>query len=312
MRRPVPVLLAAAAAVAVLVPSSCAGGGSTSQAPPTAGQSVQRYPVTVGTVTLDKQPSKIVSLSPTATEMLFAIGAGEQVTAVDDQSDYPPDAPRTDLSGFKPNAEAVAAKGPNLVVLSNDTNKIVDQLTRLKIPVYLAPAPKTLDDSYAQLTELGRLTGHDTEAADVVKRMKDDIAKLLKDLPQRSRKLTYYHELDPTFYTVTSKTFIGSLYAMAGLENIADPADASGAAGGYPQLSAEAIIKANPDLIFLADSRCCQQNRDTVKARPGWGSLAAVQNNRVITLDDDVASRWGQRVVDLMRAITDAVDKVPA
>jgi iron complex transport system substrate-binding protein len=312
MRRPFSALLAAAAMVVVLVLSACAGGSSTGQTSPTAGQPAPSYPVTVGTVTLDKQPTKIISLAPTTTEMLFAIGAGRQVIAVDDQSNYPAEVPRTDLSGFRPNAEAVAARSPDLVVISNDTNKIVDQLTRLKIPVYLAPAAKTLDDTYAELTDLGKLTGHDTEAADVVKRMKDDIAKLVKDLPLRSRKLTYYHELDPTFYTVTSKTFIGSLYAMAGLENIADPADASGAAGGYPQLSAEAIIQANPDLIFLADSKCCQQNAETVKARPGWGSLAAVQNNRVITLDDDVASRWGPRVVDLMRAITDAVAAVPA
>jgi iron complex transport system substrate-binding protein len=312
MRRPVSALLTAAATVVVLVLSACAGGSSTSQTSPTAAQPAPSYPVTVGTVTLDKQPTKIISLAPTTTEMLFAIGAGRQVIAVDDQSNYPADAPKTDLSGFRPNAEAVAARSPDLVVVSNDTNKIVDQLTRLKIPVYLAPAAKTLDDTYAEVTDLGKLTGHATEAADVVERMKDDIAKLVKDLPQRSRKLTYYHELDPTFYTVTSKTFIGSLYAMAGLENIADPADASGAAGGYPQLSAEAIIQANPDLIFLADSKCCQQNAETVKARPGWGSLAAVQNNRVITLDDDVASRWGPRVVDLMRAITDAVAAVPA
>lgn len=300
------VLVTAAAGLAL---AAC-GGGSTGT-PQTPASANPAYPVKVGTVTLDKQPTHIVSLSPTATEMLFAIGAGRQVSAVDSLSNYPPDAPKTDLSAFKPNAEAVAAKNPDLVVLSNDTNKIVDQLTRLKIPVYLAPAATTLDDSYTQLSDLGKLTGHGIEAADVVKRLKDDIAKLVKDLPQRSRKLTYYYELDTNFFSVTSKTFIGSLFTLVGLENIADPADANGAAGGYPQLGAESIVKANPDLIFLADTKCCQQGPDTVKARPGWADIAAVKNGRVIRLDDDIASRWGPRVVDLLRTITDAVAKVP-
>lgn len=270
------------------------------------------YPVTVGTVTLDKRPEKIVSLSPSATEMLFAIGAGAQVTAADDNSNYPPEAPKSELSGFQPNAEAIAAKSPDLVVLSNDTNKVVDQLTTLKIPVYLAASAVTLDDTYQQLNELGTLTGHVTEAASTVQRMKDDIAKLVKDVPQRATKLTYYYELDPTLYSVTSKTFIGALFAQAGLENVADVADADGKKGGYPQLSAEALVKSDPDLIFLADTKCCKQSLETVKARTGWANITAVKNGNVIELDDDIASRWGPRVVDLVRAITEAVAKVPA
>lgn len=268
--------------------------------------------MTVGTVTLEKRPEKIVSLSPSATEMLFAIGAGKQVTAVDDQSNFPADAPKSDLSGFTPNAEAIAGKSPDLVVLSDDRNKIVDQLTALKIPVYQTPAATTLDDSYRQITELGALTGHADEAADVTKRMKDDITKLVADLPKRAEKLTYYHELGPELYTATSKTFIGSLYTMVGLENIADASDADGKQGGYPQLSQEVIVKADPDFVFLADTKCCKQSAETVKARAGWSGVTAVKNNQVVGLDDDVASRWGPRVVDLLRVIVDATAKVPA
>jgi iron complex transport system substrate-binding protein len=304
MRRTLAILAAVTLALA-----GCGKSGNTT--PKTPATTAGAYPVTVGTVTLTAQPKRIVSLSPTATEMLFGIGAGQQVTAVDELSNYPTNAPKTDLSGFKPNAEAVAAKNPDLVVLSNDVNKIVDQLTALKIPVYLAPAATKLDDTYGQLTDLGKLTGHTTEAADLTDRMKKDIDKLMKDLPQRSKRPTYYYELDQTFYSVTSKTFIGSLFAMAGLDNIADPADANGSAGGYPQLSAESIVKANPDLIFLADTKCCQQSADAVKKRPGWADIAAVKNDHVVPLDDDVASRWGPRVVDLLRAITDAVSKLP-
>ncbi|WP_433687751.1 ABC transporter substrate-binding protein [Micromonospora carbonacea] len=312
MFRRTPRLFAATLAVVALALGACAEKSSDDAPAPGGSSAAAAFPATVGKLTLDKRPEKIVSLSPTATEMLFAIGAGKQVTAVDDQSNYPPDAPKTDLSGFQPNAEAIAGKSPDLVVLSNDTNKIVDQLTTLKIPVLVTPAATTLEDSYRQLADLGTLTGHPDEAADVVTRMKDDIAKLTKDLPQRSAKLTYYHELGPELYSATSKTFIGSIYALAGLENIADAADADGKNGGYPQLSQEIIVKANPDFVFLADTKCCKQSPETVKARSGWAGVTAVKNNQVVALDDDIASRWGPRVVDLLRAVVDAVAKVPA
>ncbi|MGW3619563.1 ABC transporter substrate-binding protein [Micromonospora arida] len=309
MFRRTPRLFAATLAVTALALGACAEKADDQ---PSAGTAAAAYPVTVGALTLDKRPEKIVVLSPTATEMLFAIGAGPQVTAVDDQSNYPADVPKTDLSAFQPNAEAIAGKNPDLVVLSDDRNKIVEQLGKLKIPVYQTPAATTLDDTYRQITELGTLTGHADQATDVATRMKDDIAKLVKDLPQRAGKLTYFHELGPELYSATSKTFIGSLYSQAGLTNIADPADADGKSFGYPQLSQEFIVKADPDFVFLADAKCCQQNADTVKARSGWAGLTAVKNNQVVALDDDVASRWGPRVVDLLRVIIDAVAKVPA
>jgi iron complex transport system substrate-binding protein len=317
--RPTPATLATTTRLALgllavgLVAAGCGGSDSTkSGASSTPSAAAASFPVTVGALTLPLRPSKIVSLSPSATEMLFAVGAGKQVTAVDDNSNYPPEAPKTDLSGYQPNAEAVAAKNPDLVVISDNTNKISEALAKLKVPVYLAPAAVTLDDTYRQITEIGALTGHPAEASDVVRRMKDDIAKLVKDVPHSEARLTYYYELDPTYYSVTAKTFIGSLFTQVGLQNIADAADPSGKAGGYPQLSAEVIVKANPTLIFLADSKCCKQSADTVKARPGWASLTAVKNSQVYALNDDIASRWGPRVVDLIRTIADAVTKAHA
>jgi iron complex transport system substrate-binding protein len=306
-RRPVAALLAALTLTAAV--AGCATDRPAGSAPPPAESA---FPATAGGVTLDRRPAHIVSLTPTGTEMLFAIGAGGQVAAVDDQSDYPAGVPKSDLSGYKPNAEAIAAKNPDLVVISDDTNKIKDQLAQLEIPVYVMPAAATLDDSYRELTDLGALTGHPDQAADQVTAIKDGIAKLIADVPKRTAKPTYYYELDQTFYSVTSKTFIGSLFAAAGLTDIADPADPDGKAGGYPQLSAESIVKADPDLIFLADTKCCHQSAATVGARAGWAGLSAVRSGRVVALDDDIASRWGPRVVDLVRAITDAVDKVPA
>lgn len=303
-------LFAAALATVALALGGCAG--TTGDRPAAQSSTTAAFPATVGSLTLAKQPQKIVALSPTATEMLFAIGAGKQVTAVDDNSNYPPEAPKSDLSGFKPNAEAIAGKTPDLVVISNNTDNVAEQLTKLKIPVYLAPAATTLDDTYKQLTDLGKLTGHATEAADAATRMKDDIAKLVTDVPQRSRKLSYYYELDPNYYTATSKTFIGSLFTMLGMTNVADKADATGASGGYPQLSPEVVIDAGPDFVFLADVKCCQQSLAKVKTRAGWGGVPAVTKNQVIALDDDIASRWGPRTVDLVRTIAEAVGKAQA
>jgi iron complex transport system substrate-binding protein len=256
-------------------------------------------------------PERIVSMSATSTEMLFAIGAGEQVVAVDDQSNFPADAPITDLSAYEPNVEAISAYEPDLVVLS-DGGELQASLEQLDIEVLVAPAAVTLDDTYDQLQELGEVTGHAEEAAEVVDSIKTDIKDLVESVPERATPLSFYHELDSTLYSVTSDTFIGQLYAMAGLENVADPADADGQSGGYPQLSAEFLVQADPDLVFLADTKCCQQDAATFAARPGFAELSAVANDQVINLDDDIASRWGPRVVDLLRTIIEAVQAVPA
>jgi len=256
-------------------------------------------------------PERIVSMSATSTEMLFAIGAGEQVVAVDDQSNFPADAPITDLSAYEPNVEAISTYEPDLVVLS-DGGELQASLEQIGIDVLVAPAAVTLDDTYDQLQELGEVTGHADEAAEVVDAIKTDIKDLVESVPERATPLSFYHELDSTLYSVTSETFIGQLYGLAGLENVADPADADGQSGGYPQLSAEFLVQADPDLVFLADTKCCQQDADTFAARPGFAGLSAVANDQVINLDDDIASRWGPRVVDLLRTIIEAVQAVPA
>jgi iron complex transport system substrate-binding protein len=272
------------------------------------------FPVTIdaasGPVTLTARPERIVSLSATATEMLFAVDAGEQVVAVDEFSTYPPEAPVTDLSGFTPNIEAISAHDPDLVVSSNGDAELVDGLGALKIPVLVLPAAVTLDDSYAQIEQLGVATGHVAEAAEVVATMQSQLEELAASITQPDEPLTYYHELDTTYFSVTSQTFLGEVYAMLGLENIADPADED--ASGYPQLSAEFIIEQDPDLIFLADAKCCGQDLAAVSQRPGWGSLTAVQQGAVVALDDDIASRWGPRTPDLLEAVAEAVEQLTA
>jgi iron complex transport system substrate-binding protein len=246
------------------------------------------------------KPQRIVSMSPTATEMLFAIGAGGQVVAVDSNSNYPREAPKTDLSAYQPNIEAIAGYKPDLVVYSDDPGELKAGLDKLSIPVLQQPAATNLDDTYAQLDQLGRATGHAEEAGQVASAMRAEIEKIAA-AGRPERPLTYYHELDKNLYTATSKTFIGQLYDQLGMKNIADAADKD--ATGYPQLSAEYVIKADPDLIFLADTKCCGQSAKTVAARDGWDELTAVRSGGVVELDDDVASRWGPRVVDFLKTV---------
>ena len=254
-------------------------------------------------------PTRIVSLSPTATEDLFAIGAGKQVVAVDSQSDYPPNAPMTKLSAYTPNAEAIAAYNPDLVVISEDSNGITQALGKLSIPVILDAPAVGLAGAYAQITGLGKATGHVAGAAAVVARMKRQIAAQVASIP-KGRSLSFYEELSPDYYSATSTTFGGQVLKLLGLHDIADAAQGSGS--GYPKLSAEYIVAANPDLIVLADTKCCAQTAATVKARAGWGTIAAVKSGAIVPVSDDIASRWGPRIVDFMKAVAKQVRRLDA
>ena len=246
-------------------------------------------------------PEAIISLSPTATEILFAIGAGGQVVAVDEYSTYPEEAPITDLSGFTPNIEAIAEYEPDLVVISYDPGDLVVGLELLDIDVVMQGTALSVEDTYSQITELGELTGHSEEAQELSDSISADLASLAEN--PVGTGLTYFHEVDATLYTATSSTFIGQLYALLGLENIADPADEQG--WGYPQLSPEYIISANPDLIFLADA-IYGESLDTLMERPGWSEITAVQNYSVIELNE-TSGRWGPRIVDFLTGIHAAI-----
>jgi iron complex transport system substrate-binding protein len=289
--------------------SACSSSSETTDT--TVAVETESYPVTVGDLTLESQPMRIVSLSPSATEMLYAIGAGAQVVAVDDYSNYPAEAAAlgTNLSGFEPNVEAIAGFTPDLVVIAYDPSNLVEQLNALSIPVFIASAAVSIDNVYEQIEQLGVLTGHAAESLQLSSQLQADIQAAVAGITMPTEPLSYYHELDNTLYSVTSNTFIGQVYALFGLRNIADNVEAG---NDYPQLSAEVIVSADPDLIFLADTKCCNETAETVAARDGWGGLKAVTNNRVIELDDDIPSRWGPRLIEFVNAIRDALALVSA
>jgi iron complex transport system substrate-binding protein len=308
-RAPLAVIVAVAALTAACASS---GADNTPNSTPANTVAAAGFPVTVhaanGDLTIARKPTSIVSLSPTATEDLFAIGAGAQVKAVDKNSDYPANAPHTKLDSYQLNVESLAAYQPDLVVASNLTNSQIKQLKTLHIATLLQPAAANLTQAYAELAELGRATGHAGEAAGEIDTIKRQVSSIVSGT---HKPLTYFYELDQTYYSETSSTFIGQVLKLLGLTSIADSAKGAAASGGYPQLSAEFILQANPDYVFLADTLCCKQSAATLAKRPGWSTLAAVKDSRIVALNDDIASRWGPRIVELLRTVADALRQHP-
>ncbi|MCE2764220.1 MAG: ABC transporter substrate-binding protein [Ilumatobacteraceae bacterium] len=258
----------------------------------------------VDTSAVEQEAQRIVSLSPTHTEILYAIGAGDQVVAVDSMSNFPADAAITDLSSYEPNVEAIAAFDPDLVVIGDDFTGLADQLAAIGVESWVSSAPVSLDEAYAQIVDLGSAVGRSEAASELADSMKADIEEIIAGAAQLPEGTSYFLELDDTLFSVTSNTFVGSIFDMFGLRNIADATEGD---TDYPQLSAEFIVSQDPTLIFLADTKCCGASAETVAARPGWDVLSAVINGHVFGLDDDIASRWGPRLVDFVAAIADAL-----
>lgn len=309
MKRLVAVAVLAAATLGACG-SSAKTAATTATAPPST-----KFPVTVtaanGAVTLPAKPTRILSLSATATQMLYAIGAGPQVVGVDVYSTDPPNAPRTKFTGSETSAEDYVGEHPDLVLLAFDTGgKLVAQLSTLHIPALLLPPAKAIDDSYSQFRQLGLATGHWAAAVKEANTVAQQLDAVARSAGDRGKGLSYYHEVDNTLYSATSKTFIGALYARLGMVNIADAADGSGS--GYPQLSAEYLIRRNPDFVFLADTVCCHESAATLAARPGFSQLQAVRLGHVVLLNDPIASEWGPRVVDFLKAVATAIEHASA
>jgi iron complex transport system substrate-binding protein len=262
------------------------------------------FPTTVptanGPIEIPEQPQHIVSLSPTATEMVFAIDAGSQVAAVDEQSDFPAEVPVTDLSGSEPDAEAIAGYQPDLVLVQDDA--ALPELDSLSAPVLLLPPARDLDQTYAQIEQLGQATGHPGEALELVETMRSEIQAMLEDADQSGTPASVYHEVDTTPRTVTANSFLGGLYEMAGLDNVGPATD--GTETGVVPISPEQVVDANPDWIFVAypgDTALTD-----LESRPGWDQITAVRDDQVVALDPDIASRWGPRTVELLRTIIDS------
>jgi len=261
------------------------------------------FPVTIAddqgnTLTLDAAPERIVALQPSFVEVLYAIGAGDTIVAADENTDYPPEAadiPR--VSGFQPSVEGIASYEPDLVLLSYDPGGLVDALRRLDIGVLFLESPATIEDTYAQIETIGKAAGRAGEAASLVAQMKASIEAVTAKLPAGATGPRVFHEVDNTYYTAGPGSFIDDLYTTLGARNIA-----SSTGEAYPQMSAEAIIQADPEVIILADE-FAGESPETVAARPGWDQVSAVKNGRVYVVDPNIISRPGPRIVDALETL---------
>lgn len=298
---------------ALLVTATLAGAllaacGSTGASPPVTAAthaSAAAFPVSVqsgdGTVRIPTRPTRILSLSASATQMLYAVGAGPQVVGVDKYSTYPPNAPRTKFTGYESSAEDYLPLRPDLVLLAFNTTNLVAQLEKLHIPTLLLPPATTVASAYQQIAEIAAATGHSGATRRTVAAIASDLSRVTRSVGNTVRGASYYIEYDPTLYSGTSKTFAGALFARLGMLDIANAASRAGST--YPQLSAEYLVKANPDYVFLADTVCCAQTAKTFAARPAFSTLRAVHLGHVFPVNDSLASEWGPHSLETFFAL---------
>ena len=238
-------------------------------------------------------PKRIISLSPSITEILFEIGSGNQVIAVDNLSNYPNEAPISDISAYDPNVEAISLLNPDLVILSYNIKNLKAALKKIGIETIYLPAPLNFEDILDQIDYLGLQTGNEDKAKKLISKMKNRM-KTLQKLRENETATKIYHEIDPNYYSPSKFSFIGDIYQKLNYKNVANKADISNL--GYPKLSPELIISENPDLIVLPgkDNKYVEK----VKLRPGWGYIEAVKKNNFLLTNNDIASRWGPRILN--------------
>ncbi len=268
-------------------------------------QSVDAAPINLTdglgrTVALTGPARRVVSLAPSNTEILFAIGAGDQVVGRDELSDYPEDAKkRTSVGGSmgQYSTEAILAQEPDLVLASElNPPELIKTLEDLDLTVYYLQNPASLEELYVNLNTVAKMTGREREAQALVDSLKHRVAAVDERLAGASDRPTVFYELDSTDpakpWTAGPGTFIDLLIDRAGGENIGSQLDSD-----WAQISLEQLVALDPDLILLGDS-IWGVAPEAVQARPGWEALSAVKNNHVFPFDDNLVSRPGPRLVE--------------
>ena len=282
-----------------------AGACAPAVVPPTALPPIEITDGLGRTIKLAAPAQRIVSLAPSNTEILFALGAGSQVVGRDSLSDFPPEAKAvTDIgSPFdKLNTEAIVAAKPDLVlsaeIISADQIKTLEGLG---LTVFQVANPKDFEGLYQTLADVGRLTGREPAAQALVADLKARVAAIDAKVKGATSRPKVFYELDATDptkpFTPGPGTFVDMLITQAGGQNI------GGALGSqWAQISAEELVAQNPDIILLGDA-AYGVSVESVGQRAGWADLAAIKNKAVFTFDDNLVSRPGPRLVDGLETI---------
>lgn len=287
------------AAMAVITIALLAGCSAAQPAP--TGTAPPAFPVAVeddvgNTVALDAEPQRIVSLAPSHTETLYALGLGDRVIGVTEYCNYPPEATeKPTVGGYSEiDLEQVVGLEPDLVLATTiHTPDIVSALQERGVTVFVAD-PQTVPEVLETIRTLGQVTGQEETAEALVAQMQariDAVQEVIEGVPRPK----VFWELGPELYTAGPGSFINDLIVMAGGENVAAEADRP-----WPQLSVEAIILKDPDVVVLADHNY-GQTAEMVRERPGWADVNAVKEGNIIELtDDDIFSRPGPRIGDAL------------
>ena len=251
-------------------------------------------------------PKRIVSLAPSNTEILFAVGAGDQVVGLTQYCNYPPEAStrRALIGGFSANSisiEKILTLQPDLVVSAGSSHRtVIEALEQINVPV-LALDAQNLDGIYKNILMVGQVTGHDTQAQTLVDQMKQRVAAVsdkVKTTPAQERPRVFYEVWDEPLMTAGSATFVHQVIELAGGVNIfADVKEQ------YPKVSPEVVVARDPDVILgpLTHSNALVASK--IAARPGWQPIKAVQKGRIAIVDGDVISRAGPRIVDAIEIV---------
>ena len=252
------------------------------------------------TVTVKTEPTRIVSLAPGNTEILFALGLGDRVVGVTSYDDYPAEvadiAKVGDFAG--PNLEAVAAADPDLVVATTGVQAdVIGKLEKLGATV-VALDPQSLDGLYADIAELGTITGRSDEAATVVDSMKSDVSDIAEAVSEAEPQTAFIEIGQNPLFTAGAGTLLGELVKAAGGTNVV-------AEKGYVPYSTEQLVKSDP-AVYLATKGSSSSPED-IQSRAGYKGLAAVKNGRIVILDDNLVSRPGPRVVEGLRQIAEGL-----
>ena len=265
------------------------------------------FPLTVtdasGTaVAIASPPQRIISYSPGTTEILFAIGAGDRVVATDRFSDFPPAAEALPkLEYLNPDPEAALALEPDLMLFASAQGAQLQQFRDLGITVLFLPEPDSIEGIYDQIRLLGELTASVDAAERLASGMRDRIAAVTDAIADVERGPRVFFELSAELYTASPGTFVGGMLSALKAQNVA-----AGAPSSFPQLSAEAVIEADPDVVLLADAEF-GESLESLAARPGWAGVSAVVDGRVYAIDPDLTNRPGPRIADGIEAIARAL-----
>ena len=260
-------------------------------------------------VVIDAPPARIVSLAPSITESLYAIGAGDLLVGRTEFCDYPEEASALPtIGGFSSSSisvEAITDLEPDLVIGGSTYQAdLIDALESAGIQVIILE-PNSLEEIMDSLQTLGDITGHSAEASSLLDEMQtriDAVTQVVETIPEEERVSVFYEVWNDPYMTTTNQTFIGELINMAGGVNIfADLGE------DYPSISSEEVIEKDPQVILGPSNHGDQLTSEIIAEREGWSDLSAVQNGRIYIIDGNIVSRAGPRVVDALEAIAQAL-----